>query len=138
MKNTITKHKNNIVIGLSILAIAVLIGFSSTTTTKASGGLVGASEFMTKYQATPDAVLVDVRTPEEFNAGHIEGAIVVDFDNPNFVIEIQKLDPSKTYFIYCRSGNRSGQAAVIMKRHNFQNVYDLQGGVSKAPQLLKK
>jgi len=127
--------KNNIIIGLSVLAVSLIAMFSFTGAT-ASGGLVGASEFMAKYQATPGAVLVDVRTPAEFEAGHIKGAINIDFENSNFEQEIQKLDTSKTYFIYCRSGNRSGQASGVMKRNNLQNVYDLQGGVSKNPQLL--
>lgn len=128
--------KNNIIIGLSVLAVSLVAMFSFSGVT-ASGGLVGASEFMTKYQATPGAVLVDVRTPAEFEEGHIKDAINIDFENSNFEQEIQKLDISKTYFIYCRSGNRSGQAMGIMKRNNLQNVYDLQGGISKNPQLLK-
>lgn len=128
--------KNNIIIGLSVLAVSLVAMFSFSGAT-ASGGLVSASEFMTKYQATPGAVLVDVRTPAEFAAGHINGAINIDFENSNFEQEIQKLDTSKTYFIYCRSGNRSGQAMGVMKRNNLQSVYDLQGGISKNPQLLK-
>lgn len=128
--------KNNIIIGLGVLVVSLLAMFSFSGA-KASSGIVGAEEFMTKYKETPGAMLVDVRTPGEFEAGHIKDAINIDFQNSNFEQEIQKLDTSKTYFIYCRSGNRSGQAAGILKKNNLQNVYDLQGGISKNPQLLK-
>ncbi|MCK9345166.1 MAG: rhodanese-like domain-containing protein [Candidatus Pacebacteria bacterium] len=130
-----TKATKNIVIGLGVLIVSLVVIFSSTT--KASGGLLGADEFITKYQSAPGAVLLDVRTPGEFVAGHIATAINVDYENPNFVEELKKLDPTKTYFIYCRSGNRSSKALVLMKQNNFQMVYDLRGGVSGSPQLLK-
>jgi rhodanese-related sulfurtransferase len=81
--------------------------------------------------------LLDVRTPAEFDAGHIQGAINVDFENVNFQSEVKKLDVSKTYFVYCRSGNRSSQSVVIMRNSGIKNIYDLQGGISNAPELLK-
>ena len=72
---------------------------------------------------------MDVRTPGEFNEGHIEGALLVDFQSGSFENEIASLDKSKTYAVYCRSGNRSGQAVKVMSEAGFTNIYNLNGGV---------
>ena len=72
---------------------------------------------------------MDVRTPGEFNEGHIEGAQLIDFQSGNFESEIGTLDKTKTYAVYCRSGNRSGQAVKVMSDAGFTNLYNLDGGV---------
>jgi rhodanese-related sulfurtransferase len=72
--------------------------------------------------------VIDVRTPQEFASGHIAGASNIDFENSNFGDEIAKLDRSAKYAIYCRSGNRSGQALEQMKSAGFTNVTNLDGG----------
>lgn len=125
---------NNLTIVLSVATglLLVALAFGSKTTS----GLLSGADFMSKYQSTPNAVLVDVRRPDEFGISHIAGAIDIDFENSNFVSEVQRLDTSKTYFIYCRSGNRSGQASVIMRQNGIKNLYELQGGISTNPQLL--
>lgn len=87
------------------------------------------ASFVTTYQQAVGAVLLDVRTPAEYAEGHIEGALNIDFENPNFSTEIQRLDPSKPYFVYCRSGNRSGQAVSIMKLQGITNIQELKGGI---------
>lgn len=58
--------------------------------------------------------VIDVRTPEEYDAGHIEGAELVNFQSPTFADDIADLDPDGSYVVYCRSGNRSAQAARQM------------------------
>ena len=70
----------------------------------------------------------DVRTPAEFWEGHIDNAINIDFNSNSFINEISKLDKSKTYLIYCRSGNRSSKAATIMDSLGFKKTIDLEGG----------
>ena len=72
--------------------------------------------------------LIDVRTPEEFKEGHIKGALNIDVKSESFVNEIQKLIPSDTLLIYCRSGRRSQYAAQVMVSFGFQKIYDLEGG----------
>ncbi len=125
--------KKTIFITLGIVAlIGVLIAFSPTK----ANGLLSSSDFISKYKSTPNVVLIDVRTPAEFDAGHIQGAINVDYENTNFQSEVKKLDISKTYFVYCRSGNRSSKSVVIMKDNGIKNIYDLHGGISNAPELL--
>lgn len=59
--------------------------------------------------------MIDVRTPEEYAAGHIEGAVLVDVQASTFDEDIAGLDPDATYVVYCRSGNRSAQAAQRMR-----------------------
>ena len=78
----------------------------------------------------PDVVVIDVRTPEEFAEGHIEGAEMIDFYADTFAAEIAALDPDETYLLYCRSGNRSGQTATMMEQLGFEQVYDMDGGVN--------
>jgi rhodanese-related sulfurtransferase len=121
-----------ITLGIIVLIVAAF-AFSSSS----AGGLLNSQNFISKYSSTPNSVLLDVRTPAEFDAGHIQGAINVDFENVNFQSEVKKLDVSKTYFVYCRSGNRSSQSVVIMRNSGIKNIYDLQGGISNAPELLK-
>jgi len=75
-------------------------------------------------------IILDMRTLEEFNAGHIENAIMLDFYKQDFTQKLSQLDKSKTYFIYCSSGNRTGQALKIMKKLEFTNVYNLKYGIN--------
>ena len=75
--------------------------------------------------------IIDVRTPAEFWQGHIDNAINIDFKSNLFINEISKLDKSKTYLIYCRSGNRSLKAATIMDSLGFKKIIDLEGGFLK-------
>jgi rhodanese-related sulfurtransferase len=80
--------------------------------------------------AEANVVLIDVRTPGEVAEGYIQGADkFIDFNGSNFQTEINKLDKSTTYVMYCRSGGRSGKAADFMVNNGFQNVYNLTGGV---------
>lgn len=74
--------------------------------------------------------VIDVRTPEEFAEGHIDRAELIDFNAAGFRDRIGALDRDGTYFVYCRSGNRSGQATAIMAELGFTRVYDLDGGIT--------
>ena len=80
-------------------------------------------------QDNPDFVIIDVRTPEEFTEGYIEGAINIDFYSETFADELDILDKNKTYLIYCRSDNRSGRALPLMEELNFREVYNMTGGI---------
>ena len=83
-------------------------------------GLSGCSP-QTVDMETVTAV-IDVRTPEEVATGHLEGAVIIDWNSPTFADEVSKLDPAGTYVIYCRSGNRAGQAIEAMKEMGFANL----------------
>ncbi len=76
-----------------------------------------------------DFVILDVRTPEEYEGGYIEGAVNLDFYSETFRAELDSLDKDKTYLIYCRSGRRSGIALGTMKELGFIEAYNMLGGV---------
>ncbi len=116
------KNINYIIIGIVILTILLLSVMNKTK--KLSG-----AEFIKVYNNTQNAVLIDVRTPSEFATGHIDKAININFESPSFASEVSKLDPSKVYFVYCRSGNRSEQAISVMKSNGIKNIYELSGGL---------
>jgi rhodanese-related sulfurtransferase len=65
------------------------------------------------------AAVIDVRTPEETSLGYLEGAQLFDIQNPTFMDMLSSLDPAADYYIYCRSGNRAGQAIDVMKQAGF-------------------
>jgi phage shock protein E len=77
-----------------------------------------------------DVVLLDVRTPEEFAAGHLEGADNVDFYATDFGSKLDALDHTASYVVYCHSGTRSGQATALMAEKGFTAVTDVDGGIA--------
>jgi rhodanese-related sulfurtransferase len=76
----------------------------------------------------PSFVILDVRTRDEYVAGHIEGAINLDYYDPSFAAAVGALDPGDTYLVYCRSGVRSAAAIDIMVKKGFSDLYNLEGG----------
>ncbi len=110
---------------IAILASVLLLAGCSTSSNAVD---LSVSEFSSKV-AEAGVITLDVRTPGEFNEGHIEGAILVDFQSGNFENEIASLDKNQTYAVYCRSGNRSGQAVKVMSDASFTKLYNLDGGV---------
>ncbi len=86
-------------------------------------------EWSEQLKQDGDAMVLDVRTPEELEEGFIPNATNIDFYlGQEFMAEIEKLDKGKNYYVYCRSGNRSGQACAIMNSLGFKNTYNLAGG----------
>jgi rhodanese-related sulfurtransferase len=96
---------------------------SETTSTELT-----PQEFRERLSATPDAVLIDVRKPEEVAEGTIDGAINIDFTDSTFQERISNLDQTKPYFLYCKSGKRSAGAAAVMEKLGFEKIYILDGG----------
>lgn len=74
-------------------------------------------------------MLIDVRTEEEFNLGHLKDAANIDFYKSDFESNIDGLDKRERYLVYCRSGNRSRQTMFLMRDLGFDEVYNLQGGI---------
>ena len=88
------------------------------------------TEWVKLHDESEESVIIDVRTDDEFSTGYIDGAVNIDFYMGNeFISEIDKLDKSKSYFIYCKSGARSGQTCELMKQKGFKKVYNLEGGI---------
>lgn len=93
--------------------------------------LVSPTEAATIVADPPDGLVVlDVRTPEEFASGHLDGAAVVDFYSEDFADQLAGLDRSVPYVVYCQSGNRSGQATAMMAELGFTDVVDVDGGIA--------
>jgi rhodanese-related sulfurtransferase len=88
---------------------------------------IGVDEFE-KLSAQPNHVVIDVRTPKEFAAGHLPGAVNIDFYGSDFETKIKALDKSKNYLVHCAVGGRSAKAAQKMTQLEFGSVYNLKGG----------
>jgi rhodanese-related sulfurtransferase len=83
-----------------------------------------------QLEADDNAVILDVRTQDEVDEGIIPNAINIDIHKgQGFIYELEELDKTKNYYVYCRSGARSGQACGIMNQLGFKNTYNLVGGI---------
>jgi phage shock protein E len=90
-----------------------------------------------KMRQEKQAVVLDVRTTREFEAGHVPGAVNIPIASPDFKQQISKLDKSKTYLVHCYRGSRSATATQEMSKMDFMNLYDFSGGMD-AYQKAKK
>jgi len=93
---------------------------------------LNGNSFKEKFKSIPKAVLIDVRTPGEFSRGAIRGARNINYMSPDFISRVKDLDKTKTYFLYCQSGGRSGRACASMGKLGF-SVYNLSGGIYAWP-----
>ena len=92
--------------------------------------LMDVPTFAQALKDNPKAQLVDVRTPAEYQEGTIEGSRHINFYGEDFTAQLEaQLDKNQPVYIFCRSGNRSGKAAVMMEELGFKKVYDLDGGI---------
>ena len=90
---------------------------------------VSPQEFKNKLAEDPSAYLLDVRTPDEFSAGHLQGAHLLNWLDPqDFKTDAENLDKSKTIYVYCRSGRRSYESGSYLVDHGY-NVVDMEGGI---------
>lgn len=90
---------------------------------------LSADDFAAKLTQTNDAIVLDVRTPQEFAGGFLDHATNLDYNAPGFQLKIDSMDKSKAYFVYCLSGGRSRSAANYMRSQGFKQVYDMKGGL---------
>lgn len=91
---------------------------------------IGQEEWRKLLAEDKDAVIIDVRTREEFESGYLKNAELIDIMQPqSFMDSVNKLDKNKNYYMYCRSGNRSGQACQVLDARGFKNTYNLEGGM---------
>ena len=87
-------------------------------------------EWTKQLEADDNAIVLDVRTQDEVDEGIIPNAINIDIHKgQGFIYELENLDKTKNYYVYCRSGARSGQACGIMNQLGFKNAYNLVGGI---------
>lgn len=108
-----------------VIAVALLTGCSSTSDAVTDVDVAEAQQIVDDG----GAVILDVRTPEEFAAGHLPGAININVEASDFDTKVAGLDESAETLVYCRTGNRSGVATDKMAELGFTDMSDLQGGI---------
>lgn len=121
-----------IIIAVIVIAAIVLFSFLSNSENKTNKSdttvqNISTTEFKQQKDQQP-GIIIDVRTQEEYDEGHLaETDQHHDFLNGDFEAQLNSLKKDETYYLYCRSGNRSGQAADLMVRNGFENVYNIGG-----------
>jgi rhodanese-related sulfurtransferase len=85
-----------------------------------------------------EGVLVDVRTPEEFEQGYVPGATLINFYDEDFIAQISKIAKDSKVLLYCRSGKRSADASAILDSLGYKEVYNLEGGYVRWEAAQKK
>ncbi|MDG4714523.1 rhodanese-like domain-containing protein [Winogradskyella marincola] len=89
-------------------------------------------DWVSQLEEDNNSVVLDVRTLEEVNEGIIPNAIHIDiYKGQGFIYEVDQLDKTKNYYVYCRAGSRSAQACAVMNQLGFKNTYNLVGGFSE-------
>jgi phage shock protein E len=112
----------------NLLLMALLVtGLSACA--QSGGSNLDVTQVSQMIADNEDIVLIDVRTPEEFMQGHLDGAKLINFYDAKFQEEVKKLDTAKKYVVYCRSGGRSAKSVNAMKKLGFTEVYNMSGGV---------
>jgi rhodanese-related sulfurtransferase len=139
-------RRQTLIVILVLLALLVVLGScaekaptttSQTTTTIITS--VSIKDITTKEafdlihnnQENQNFVIIDVRTPDEYNSGHLQKALNLDVNSGTFEQEINKLDRNKIYLVYCKGGTRSRSASEIMLGQNFKNINNMLGGITQ-------
>ena len=89
-----------------------------------------AADLIDKHVGDSDFAILDIRTPGEFQSGHLQSAILIDFYSQTFADQLSRLDKGKKFLIYCRTGNRSARSLEIFKKLKFQKIYHMANGIS--------
>ncbi|MGD2014349.1 MAG: rhodanese-like domain-containing protein [Desulfobacterales bacterium] len=89
-----------------------------------------AADLIDEHNGNDKFAILDIRTPGEFQSGHLAKSIPIDFYSPTFADKLSRLDKTKTYLVYCRTGNRSTKSLQLFKKLKFQKVYHMTSGIS--------
>lgn len=123
---------------IPFLLLLLLPSCAGENKTSAESTVLPVEEYAQNLNTDTTAYLIDVRTPEEYAEGHIEGAVLMNvMDEQTFLAGIDTLDANHTYYIYCRSGRRSQKASGLMSERGLK-VVDLQGGYNAWKEAEKK
>ena len=123
---------------IPFLLLLLLPSCAGENKTSAKSTVLPVEEYAQNLNSDTTAYLIDVRTPEEYAEGHIDGAVLMNvMDEQAFFAGIDTLDASHTYYIYCRSGRRSQKASGLMSERGLK-VVDLQGGYNAWKEAEKK
>jgi rhodanese-related sulfurtransferase len=89
-----------------------------------------AADLIDKHSGNSNFAVLDIRTPGEFQSGHLPDAILVDFYSQTFSDQLNRLDKEKSYLVYCRTGNRSTNSLGLFKKLKFDKIYHMSTGIS--------
>jgi rhodanese-related sulfurtransferase len=114
---------------LMLFVLVTVLGISCNTKSQSqSDAIIVLTPTEFKEKST-NQTIIDIRTPQEFSQGHIEGAVNINYYDSNFMDQIAKYDKNQPIFIYCRSGNRTSSASRKMADFGFKQINDLEGGI---------
>lgn len=116
---------------INVILLLLIVALSNCTKGQVSKTSLDPISFQSKIVETKSAVILDVRTADEYNGGHIKNATNIDWNSENAESSLKALDPNNTYFVYCLSGGRSSSAANYLRTNGFKEVYELEGGMMK-------
>jgi phage shock protein E len=112
---------------LFVALVSTVLSYAQESKEKPIVDSIKISSKLLKDIKKGKVILVDVRTPEEYKAGHLKYSQNIDFKKEDFKNKIVELDKNKTVYLYCRTGNRSGKTADILKKSGYANVYNIGG-----------
>lgn len=113
---------------IKILLSTLMLLLASFSSVSAQKTQMNSPEVKEVLKKSKTIVVLDVRTPEEFAAGHLKGAQNIDIRQQDAYSKLDKLNPKTTYLVYCRTNHRSGMAVDYMMRKGFKNVYQMMDG----------
>ncbi|HOZ85461.1 MAG TPA: thioredoxin domain-containing protein [Niabella sp.] len=114
-----------------LLSVVAILSGNANSHAQETYFKLDAQSFGDKIKTTPAAVILDVRTPGEFEKGHLKDAVNFNWNDENFSSRVDKMDKSEPVFVYCLSGGRSAAAAKAMREMGFKQVYEMVGGMLK-------
>ena len=125
----IIAHRKMIIRNAALIGLLFLLPFCSSDARQSGFADIhpGGLETFLSEKSDRNVIILDVRTPPEWNNGHVESAELINLQAPDFRDSIRKLDPDADYLVYCNSGNRSRTASRILLEEGFENVYNYDG-----------
>lgn len=114
---------------LMLFVLVTVLGIGCNTKSQSQSEAIKVLTPTEFKEKSANQTIIDIRTPQEFNQGHIEGAININYYDRNFMDQIAKYDKNQPIFIYCRSGNRTSPASRKMADFGFTQINDLEGGI---------
>lgn len=112
----------------AIYLLLIIFAFISCDAQQKKGTELLPPAQFAKEMAKDKGQLIDVRTPKEYKAGHLDGATNIHLYDQDFNERINRLDKNKTVYVYCKAGGRSAEAVESLKLNGFQHVVELEGG----------
>ena len=122
--------------GYIVLLQLILIGLVLPSCSAQQDGAITAlsakeaSALIENHRGDAGFIILDIRTPGEYQSGHIKNAIMIDYYSKSFMDDIGRLERDKSYLVYCRSGNRSARSMDLFKKLQFKKIYHLSSGIN--------